>query len=241
MPKAKTKKSHTLVEKHIKKITKKDAAIFDEKAMQKELKKDDFRVTIFGSARIQPKDGIYEQVFDLAKKIGAHGFDVVTGGGPGLMEAANAGHAAGDPKHTSDNIGLPIMLPWENEPNKHLEIKKDFAKFSDRLDTFMALSSAVVITPGGVGTCLELFYSWQLVQVKHIYPIPIILLGEMWEELMKWVTDYPLAHGWISPHEVENIYIAQNNDEVMEILLQRYEKFKMEDVNLHNNHKYKLD
>lgn len=237
----KTKKSHTLVKKHIKKITKEDVALMDEQAIKKELRKEDFRVSIFGSARIQPNDGIYEQVFDLAKKIGEHKFDIVTGGGPGLMEAANAGHAAGDPRHTSDNIGLPIMLPWENKPNKHLEIKKDFAKFSDRLDTFMALSSAVVITPGGVGTCLEFFYAWQLVQVKHIYPVPIILLGEMWEELMKWVTDYPLAKGWISPHEVENIYIAENNEEVMEILLQQYEKFKMEDVNLHNNHKYKLD
>lgn len=221
--------------------TKEEIALADALAIKKELQKDDFRVSIFGSARIKPNDGIYEQIFDLAKKIGEHGFDVVTGGGPGLMEAANAGHEAGDPKHTSDNIGLPIALPWENEPNKHLEIKKDFDKFSGRLDTFMALSSAVVITPGGVGTCLELFYSWQLTQVRHISPIPIILLGDMWEHLMTWITGYPLRHGWISPEELNNIYIAKDNDEVMEILLQQYEKFKMEDVSLHNNHKYKLD
>ncbi len=209
--------------------------------MKKELKKEDFRVSIFGSARIKPNDKLYKEVFDLASRVGAKGYDVVTGGGPGLMEAANAGHAHGDKSHKSDNIGLPIHLPWENEPNKHLEIQKSFDKFSGRLDTFMALSSAVVITPGGIGTCLELFYTWQLIQVKHICPMPIILLGEMWEELLKWVTDYPLADGLISPGDVDHIYVAKNNVEVMEILEKTHEKFLKDGDDCHNNNKYKLD
>ena len=204
--------------------------------MQRELRKDDFRVAIFGSARTQKDDKDYIQVFELAKMIGAENWDVVTGGGPGLMEAANAGHAAGDPKHNSDNIGLVIKLPWEAGGNKHLEIKKKFNKFSNRLDTFMALSSAVIVMPGGVGTCLELFYTWQLVQVQHIHPVPIILVGKMWKKLMKWVQRYPLKAGLISPHETKCIHIAKNNEEAMKIIKQNYKGF-LKNGN-HNNKDY---
>jgi uncharacterized protein (TIGR00730 family) len=206
-----------------------------------ELKKDDFRVSIFGSARIKPNDDQYKLVYDLAKEIGKHKFDIVTGGGPGLMDAANAGHNAGDKKHVSDNIGLTIELPWEAEENKHLEIKKHFNKFSGRLDTFMALSGVVIVTPGGIGTCLELFYTWQLVQVKHICPIPIILLGKMWEELMTWITKYPLKDGLISPGDTDHIYIAENKEEAMEVIMQAHAKFEKDGCSCHNNHKYKLD
>ena len=90
------------------------------------------------------------------------------------MEAANAGHAEGDKDEKADNIGLTIQLPWEAHGNKHLELKKHFNKFSGRLDHFMALSRAVIVAPGGIGTCLEFFYALQLVQVKHIKPVPII-------------------------------------------------------------------
>jgi len=215
---------------HTKKLTK------DEKAMIKELSKDDFRIAIFGSARTKMNDKIYKQVFNLAKEIGKHRFDIVTGGGPGLMEAANAGHAAGDKNHYSDNIGLPIRLPWENKANKHIEIKTEFNKFSGRLDLFMALSSVVIITPGGVGTCLEFFYTWQLIQVKHIHPIPIILIGEMWEELMNWIKKYPLKKGLIGRDETECIHIAKNNKEAMKIIMNNYEYFKKEGN--HNNKNY---
>ncbi|MEK7672565.1 MAG: LOG family protein [Patescibacteria group bacterium] len=206
------------------------------KTVQKELKHHDFRVAIFGSARIAPDDKIYKSVFALAKEIGKHGFDMVTGGGPGIMDAANAGHQAGDTKNLSDDIGLPIYLPWENEANKHLEIKKNFKKFSSRLDHFMALSSVVVVMPGGIGTCLELFYTWQLIQVKHIYPIPIILVGEMWEELIKWIKKYPLKTGLISPPDLDHIFIAKTNKGAMEIILKTYKAFK--EGKLHDNHKY---
>ena len=136
-----------------------------EKAIRKELNKNDFCVAIFGSARIKETDDQYKEVFELARRIGNRKYDVVTGGGPGMMEAASAGHECGDKGHDADSIGLTIELPWEAQANKHIEIKEHFSKFSSRLDTFMALSNAVVITPGGIGTCLELFYSWQFVQV----------------------------------------------------------------------------
>lgn len=195
-------------------------------SLDKEVKKHEFRVTIFGSARLKSNDKIYKQVFSLAKEVGKHGFDVVTGGGPGLMEAANAGHEAGDKTHKSDSIGLIINLPWEAKRNKHLEIKKKFNKFSKRLDNFMALSSLVIIMPGGIGTCLELFYTWQLTQVKHMPPIPIILVGTMWEKLIEWVKKYPVKNKLISPEDLGNIYITKNNKEAMKIIENAYELFK---------------
>lgn len=192
----------------------------------KEVRRNEFRVTIFGSARIKQKDKVYKQVFDFAREIGEHGFGVVTGGGPGLMEAANAGHEAGDKKHRAYSIGLPIQLPWEARENRHLEIKRLFNKFSGRLDNFMKLSKVVVIMPGGVGTCLEFFYTWQLVQVKHIKPIPMILVGRQWKKLMDWVKKYPLKKRLISPDETKHIFVAKNNTEALKIILKTYKKFK---------------
>ncbi len=208
--------------------------------VKQELKKNDFRVTIFGSARIKSTDQQYKDVYQLAKMIADHDFDIVTGGGPGMMEAANAGHNSGDGDHDSDNIGLTIQLPWESEENKHLEIKKHFNKFSGRLDTFMALSSVVVVTPGGIGTCLELFYTWQLIQVKHILPIPIILIGNMWKTLIDWIKKYPLAQGLISPEDMDCIQIVKNNKEAMKIILATYNKTKKTGTN-NNGKKYQLD
>jgi len=194
-------------------------------AIKKELKTKSFRVAIFGSARTKPDDELYQQVYGLAKEIGEHHFDVVTGGGPGMMEAANAGHHAGDPDNESDSIGLTIQLPWEAEGNKHLELRKHFKKFSYRLDTFMDLSHVVVVTPGGIGTCLELFYTWQLIQVKHIKPIKIIVIGEMWEKLIEWVKDYPLASGLISPKDMDCVHIVHSNEEAMELIKDSHEEF----------------
>ena len=196
------------------------------KTINSEIKQKDFRVAIFGSARIKMNDKIYKQVYALSKEIGQHGFDMVTGGGPGLMEAANAGHSEGDPKHMADDIGLIIKLPWENKGNKHLEIQTEFSKFSKRLDTFMALSSVAIIMPGGIGTCLELFYTWQLIQVGHINPIPIILVGKMWEEMLKWVKKYPIKDGLASPGDIDCIFVAKNNKEAMKMILKAHQEWK---------------
>lgn len=206
------------------------------KTFDSELKRHDFRVAIFGSARVQKNDKIYKHVFKLAKEVGRHHFDIVTGGGPGLMEAANAGHASGDPNRKSDNIGLAIELPWEAKTNKHLEIKRQFSKFSKRLDNFMALSSVAIIVPGGIGTCLELFYTWQLIQVKHIHPIPIILVGEMWEKLIRWVQKYPLKEGLVSPADMDCIHICANIPQAMKVIMKAHQEFVKK--NAHDNNGY---
>jgi len=211
-------------------------------SIEEELKEKHFRVAIFGSARTKPGQKIYQQVFELAKEIGKHKFDVVTGGGPGMMEAAAAGHQSGDPSDTSDSIGLNIKLPMEQYINKHIEIKKDFNKFSGRLDHFMALSSVVIVVPGGIGTCLELFYTWQLVQVKHICPIPIILIGDMWKNLIEWVKDNLLAEETISPEDLDNIYVVKNNEEAMKIIMKTHGIYEKEGDNYCMNiNKYQLN
>ncbi len=181
-------------------------------------KKNHFRIAIFGSARIQAGDRVYKQVFQLAKLIGEAGFDVVTGGGPGLMEAANAGHKAGDTKDLHDSIGLVIKLPWENKGNEYLEIAHRYTHFSRRLDAFLALSDIMVVNKGGIGSLLELYYMWQHLQVNLVEYKPIILIGSMWEDLIKWMKKTTLPEHLVSPEDFDFIYIAKNNREAMAMI-----------------------
>lgn len=192
----------------------------------KKLDKTRFRVSLFGSARIKSNTDEYKQIKHLAKQLGKEHIDLVTGGGFGIMEAANAGHDEGDPENKATSIGLTIHLPEEAKGNKYIELEKHFQKFSHRLDTFMAISHAVIVTPGGVGTCLELFYTMQLTQVKHIKKIPIILVGKMWERLIVWLEKYPLKSGYVNEKDLKNLHYAKNNKQAMEIVLKEFEKFK---------------
>lgn len=125
-----------------------------------------YRIALFGSARIKEGDRTYREVYTVARGLAEAGFDVVTGGGPGLMMAANAGHKSAS--HGTHSIGLNITLRSEQQANKFLDIKKEFHRFSDRLDAFMSLSDAVVVSTGGIGTILEFFYALQLIQVTHV-------------------------------------------------------------------------
>jgi len=189
---------------------------------------DNFRVSIFGSARIQPNNEVYQKTFLLAKSLGDADIGVVTGGGPGVMEAANKGHRASDFVH-SKSIGLTVDLPFEPEENDSLDVRKHFHRFSNRLDHFMALSHAVVVMPGGIGTCLELFYTWQLTQVKHICRIPIILHGQMWHELLRWGRENIIEGSLAKEEDFTNVLCVKNNKEAIETLLslqEDYEKVK---------------
>lgn len=191
--------------------------------LKKELRrKERFRVAIFGSARVKQGDKVFKQVFELAEMVGKKGYDVVTGGGPGLMEAANAGHSKGDKDGKAESIGLVIKLPWENRGNDYLEIQHRYKHFSKRLDTFLALSDVMVVTKGGIGSMLELFYMWQHLQVFLVEYKPIILIGKMWEELIDWVKKTTLPENLVSPQDFDFIYIAKNNKEAMEMI----EKFR---------------
>jgi hypothetical protein len=192
---------------------------------KEDFRKDAFRVAIFGSARIKPNDKTFQEVMTLAKEIAKLDIDVVTGGGPGIMEAASLGHQMGASEN-SKSIGLTIELPWENEGNQHLDKQKHFQKFSNRLDTFMKLSNVVIVMPGGIGTCLELFYTWQLTQVKHICSIPILLHGKMWHQLYKWVKKYPVKNGLVSPDDLNNVLCVKNNKQTLEVIKDRLKAFQ---------------
>lgn len=186
--------------------------------LKKELKSRHFRVAIFGSARIKPGDKSYEQVFDLAASIGSRGYDVVTGGGAGLMEAANSGHMTGDRKNRADSIGLVIHLPFENKGNRYLEVSRRFKHFSQRLDTFLALANVMVVTTGGIGSLLELYYMWQHLQVHHVQYKPIILIGKMWRDLIDWMKKDVLPSHLVSPEDFDYIYIARDNEQAMSMI-----------------------
>lgn len=191
-----------------------------------ELKKQEFRVSIFGSARIKPEDPTYQETYNLAKVIGGMGVDLITGGGPGLMEAASLGHTAGDVKNRAHSIGLNIILPFEQKPNEGLEFLDNHEVFSTRLDEFMLLSNAVVVMPGGIGTCLELFYTWQLIQVKHICGMPVILVGKMWRKLIDWVIDHPLHDHLMDPKDLHYIAVVDNWKQAVKVLKKAKEHFE---------------
>ena len=183
-----------------------------------------YRVSIFGSARIKPDTKEYKGVYTLAKELAENGADIVTGGGPGLMEAANAGVKKGS-SSKSKSFGIRIDLPFEATPNEHLDITYHHKRFSSRLDEFMRISHAVIVTPGGIGTILELLYTWQLIQVSHISERPIILVGKMWTGLLEWMESEPLNKQLIDKSDFNNIKIVQNVDEVIVLLKPLINKF----------------
>ena len=183
-----------------------------------------YRVAIFGSARIRENDPCYTMVTNLAKALSEKGVDIVTGGGPGLMEAANKGAKLGGNRIRS--IGVSIELPFEQDSNQHLDIKKSHRRFSSRLDEFMRISQTVIVTPGGLGTLLELFYTWQLLQVEHINPRPIILFGKkFWQGLMEWIAQIPVEQNMISPQDMDHVHLFDSVEEVIEFLEPQIEHF----------------
>jgi len=183
-----------------------------------------FRVSIFGSARTKEADPEYKVAYQLANELGKRHIGVVTGGGPGQMEAGNKGHE--DACSSSNSIGLTVRLPFEEGANGFLDMEQHFQKFGNRLDHFMALSNAVVVTAGGVGTCLELFYALQLTQVKHICPIPIILLDPMWEEILDWLTGTAVKRGFVSEADLNNVLVAKDVSEALDIIEQTKKAFE---------------
>lgn len=206
-----------------------------------ETRRKKFRVTIFGSARIKKSDKIYREVFSLGKMLGERGIDIVNGGGPGLMNAASAGHKTGRDGTGAKTIGLNIKLPHEQRTNDNLNLVREFARFSKRLDNFMLLSNAIVVAPGGIGTLLELFYSWQLVQVEEICNIPVILLGDVWEGLIKWMEEQLLEKKYFSKKDIDAFFIAKDAKEAIEIIDKAREYYKKDDKNFCMSFKrYKL-
>lgn len=151
---------------------------------------DHYYVTIFGSARIQPQTQPYNDVRRLACELAQMGCQIVTGGGPGLMQAANEGAMLGDPTDRDGSIGIRVHLPFEQDANAFVGQVYEHKTFFTRLHHFIQLSNAFVVVPGGIGTTLELVMVWQLLQVKHMYDTPLILVGSMWTDFVEWADSH---------------------------------------------------
>jgi uncharacterized protein (TIGR00730 family) len=159
-------------------------------------RRDRYRVSIFGSARCTPGSFPYEETKRTAAALAALGCDIVTGGGPGLMQAANEGAQASG----GESVGIRVELPFEQDVNAFVTEAFEHRTFFTRLHQFVLSSDAYIVAPGGIGTVLETMMIWQLLQVRHLEDTPLILVGRLWPGLVEWARssmlsyDPPLAH-----------------------------------------------
>ena len=184
-------------------------------------------VSVFGSARMKPGDKYYELATKVSNKIVEKGFGVITGGGPGIMEAGNKGAYEGG----GTSVGLNIDLPFEQHDNPYIDRDKnlEFDYFFVRKVMFVKYSQGFVVMPGGFGTLDELFEAITLIQTKKINEFPIILVGkEFWSGLIDWIKS-TLSENFktVSPSDLDLIHLVDTEDEVADILDQFYSKFNL--------------
>ena len=151
-----------------------------------------YRVTIFGSARAQPGSFVYEETRRVARALTELDCDIVTGGGPGLMSAANAGASEATAGGGRQSVGIRVSLPFEQEPNAFVTQLYEHGTFFTRLHHFVLASNAFVVAPGGIGTVLEASMIWQLLQVGHLQRTPLVFVGPMWRDFVQWGRDHML-------------------------------------------------
>ena len=176
-------------------------------------------VTVFGSARLEPGTPYYNKCLKVAENLAKEGFAVISGGGPGIMEAANKG--AQNVNGTS--VGLNIELPMEQTPNPYQNVKVEFRYFFVRKLMFVKYAVGYVIFPGGFGTMDELFEALTLIQTKKIRGFPVVLVGkEYWSGLIDWMKKSVLAAGSISPEDLDLMHIVDEPEEVCAIINKRY-------------------
>jgi uncharacterized protein (TIGR00730 family) len=169
-------------------------------------------VSIFGSARITPDDPVYKTAEKLAAMLVKNKFAVITGGGGGVMEAANKGAS----KAGGRSIGLNIILPREQKPNRYSNMKVEFNYFFIRKVMFVKYASAYIIMPGGLGTLDELFEAATLVQTQRIKPFPIILVGsDFWSGLMDWIRSHLLKTSKLCPEDMDIFQIIDSPEEIV--------------------------
>jgi uncharacterized protein (TIGR00730 family) len=154
-------------------------------------RRDRYRVTIFGSARAKPGTFAYEETKRMAAALAEMGCDIITGGGPGLMQAANEG-AASTPER-AQSVGIRVELPFEQDVNAFVTEAFEHRTFFTRLHQFVLTSDAFIVAPGGIGTVLETMMIWQLLQVRHLAHTPLILVGKMWPGLIDWANNSMLS------------------------------------------------
>ena len=176
-------------------------------------------VTVFGSARLQPGSLYYNKCLKVAENLAKSGFTVISGGGPGVMEAANKGAQDGN----GTSVGLNIALPMEQSANNFQDIKVEFRYFFVRKLMFVKYAVGYVIFPGGFGTMDELFEALTLIQTRKIRSFPVILVGrEYWSGMVDWMRKTVLAHGNIDAADLDLFQVVEEPEEVCEIINRRY-------------------
>jgi uncharacterized protein (TIGR00730 family) len=150
-----------------------------------------YRVTIFGSARAEPGTVAYEETKRVSRALAELGCDIISGGGPGLMQAANEGvKLAGE---HANSVGIRVSLPFEQGANPFVNLEFEHRTFFTRLHHFVLASDAFIVAPGGIGTVLETMMIWQLLQVHHLEQTPLILVGKLWPGLIEWARTQMLS------------------------------------------------
>ena len=178
-------------------------------------------VCFFGSARVRSPDPGYQQCVETARRMGEAGFSIVTGGGPGMMEAANRGaREAG-----VASIGCNIELPFEQGMNPYVDVAVDFRYFFIRKTMFMKYSNAFVVFPGGYGTMDELFEALTLVQTGKVRDFPVVLFGTAsWGGLVEWIRSTMLAEGKIGENDLDMFLVTDSADEAVEYVKRRVDE-----------------
>ena len=172
-------------------------------------------VSIFGSARLSPENSYYQIAETIAHGLAKAGYSVITGGGPGIMEAANKGAAEGG----GESIGVNIKLPHEQHPNPYATKHLDFRYFFVRKVMLVKYAVAFVCLPGGYGTLDEIFEAITLIQTHKIKPFPVILVGsDYWKGLVNWLEKSVLKHGMISPSDLSLFQILDDPYQVIEAI-----------------------
>ena len=176
-------------------------------------------VTIYGSARIQPGDEQYKQTEEIARRLGETGFSIITGGGPGVMEAANKGAFEAGVK----SAGVNIELPEEQAPNAYSSISISFSHFFVRKVMLVKYATAFVIMPGGLGTLDELTEVLTLMQTHKIKPFPVLLFNSAyWNGLLEWLKTFALTRGYISEEDLHLLMVCDDTEEVVEAVRKWY-------------------
>jgi uncharacterized protein (TIGR00730 family) len=172
-------------------------------------------VSIFGSARVKENEQIYQKTFELAYNFAQHGFNILTGGGGGIMEAANKGATEGGAK----SVGLNIQLPMEQLPNPYSNIKLSFRYFFIRKVMFIKYAMAYIVMPGGFGTMDELFEALTLIQTHRIRPFPVVLFdSDYWRGLIDWIKQRLLKEKRISCDDLELFHVMDDTEEVIKLV-----------------------
>jgi uncharacterized protein (TIGR00730 family) len=178
-------------------------------------------ITIFGSARVEEDDPVYAEARAAGRRLAEEGFAVVTGGGPGVMEAANRGAREGG----GVSVGFNIELPHEQHENRYLDITYTFDHFYARKTMFVKAAEGFVIFPGGFGTLDELFEALTLIQTGKVWHFPVVLFDRgYWTPLLEWVRGQLLPEGMISPEDLDLLMVTSDVDEAVRILVKCYEE-----------------